>query len=203
MIVGTIGSFAMIVVANENSQRDQARIEALTSEYQLQYSEHQAKLDAQTEELSAKYYETLKAYTSRVAPFNKGSVEELVTEDLVVGTGDDITVESSFTAYYIGWNPDGKIFDQSIDGDRLKEPYMVTAGTVIDGWSLGAEGMRVGGIRELTIPSDLAYGSTKKSDDIPADTPLKFVIMIIPTPETIEPPAMSEELLNYYQTGRI
>ena len=61
--------------------------------------------------------------------------------------------------------------------------------------------MNVGGIRELTIPSDLAYGETGSGDDIPANTPIKFVMMVIPTPETIEQPEIPTELLQYYQTG--
>lgn len=61
--------------------------------------------------------------------------------------------------YYIGWNPDGKIFDQSIDGETLKSPLSldgVGASDVIVGWKKGLLGMKVGGVRELTIPS--GYG---------------------------------------------
>ncbi|MNR39997.1 FKBP-type peptidyl-prolyl cis-trans isomerase [compost metagenome] len=58
--------------------------------------------------------------------------------------------------------------------------------------------MKVGGVRELTIPADKAYGATAKSEDIPANTPLKFIIMIIPTPETIAQPTPSEELMKLY-----
>lgn len=193
MTVGTIGSFAIIVLANENAQKDQARVTELTTKYQ-------ADAAAQTKELSDKYFATLSQYASRATAFDASSVTELKTEDLVVGTGDDITTESSFTAYYIGWTPDGAIFDSSIDGEMLKDPFAVTPGGVIDGWTQGANGMKVGGIRELTIPSSLAYGETGSGDSIPANTPLKFVVMIIPTPETVE---MPQELVNYYQTGRL
>ena len=58
--------------------------------------------------------------------------------------------------------------------------------------------MKVGGVRELTIPSDLAYGETGSGDSIPANTPLKFVIMTIPTPTAIEQPMPSEELTTLY-----
>ena len=193
MAVGTIGSFAIIVLANENAQRDQARVTELTTQYQ-------DATNAQTKELSDKYYATLSQFASRAAAFDASSVTELKTEDLIVGDGDAITTDTPFTAYYIGWKPDGTIFDSSLDGESLKAPFSVTPGGVIEGWTKGADGMKVGGVRELTIPSDLAYGETGSGDSIPANTPLKFVVMIIPTPETIE---MPQELINYYQTGRL
>jgi hypothetical protein len=59
--------------------------------------------------------------------------------------------------------------------------------------------MKVGGVRELTIPSDKAYGEAGSGDKIPANTPLKFIVMVIPTPEAIKEPAVPQELLQYYQ----
>jgi hypothetical protein len=59
--------------------------------------------------------------------------------------------------------------------------------------------MKIGGIRELTIPSDKGYGAAGSGDKIPANSPLKFVIMAIPTPEAISEPAVPQDLLDYYQ----
>ncbi len=193
MAVGTIGSFAAIVLENSNRQNDEARVQALTAQYQ-------EKLDSQKSELSEKYYPILSGYMSRVGEFNASSVKELTKKDLVVGTGENITEESSFTAYYIGWNPRGTVFDSSISGQTLKDAFAVSPGYVIEGWTKGVDGMKVGGVRELTIPSDLAYGENGSGDNIPPNTPLKFIVMIIPTPDEVEIP---EELLNYYQTGRL
>jgi hypothetical protein len=72
---------------------------------------------------------------------------------------------------------------------------------VIKGWTDGTVGMKVGGVRELTIPSDQAYGATGSGTNIPPNTPLKFVIMVIPTPETIPQAAIPPELLKYYTKG--
>lgn len=203
MAVGTIGSFAIIVLANSNDQKDQARINQLTADYQKQTEAYQAKVDAQAAQLSEQYFETFNQYASRPATFDKASVTELKTEDLVVGTGDDITAESTFTAYYIGWTPDGNIFDSSLADGKLKAPITAAPGGVIKGWTQGAAGMKVGGIREMTIPSDLAYGESGQGETIPPSTPLKFAVMIIPTPEVIEQPDMPQELVNYYTTGRL
>lgn len=203
MAVGTIGSFAIIVLANSNSQQDQARINELTEEYQKASEEYQAKVAAQAKELSDKYYPTFSQYESLPATFDAASVTELKTEDLVVGDGEELTSESTFTAYYIGWTPDGNVFDGSIDGESLKAPFTAAPGMVITGWTEGVAGMKVGGVRVLTIPSEKAYGETGSGDSIPANTPLKFVMMTIPTPDTIEEPEMPEQLYNYYSTGRL
>jgi FKBP-type peptidyl-prolyl cis-trans isomerase len=203
MAVGTIGSFAIIVLANSNGQKDQARINELTAQYQKDTEAYQAKVAAQAAELSKVYYPTFSQYNTRPAVFDKNSVKELGKEDLVVGDGEAITSDSSFTAYYIGWTPDGKVFDSSISDGALKAPLTVAPGQVIEGWTKGVDGMKVGGVRELTIPSDQAYGEAGSGDSIPANTPLKFIVMIIPTPEKIAEPAMPKELMNYYSTGRL
>ena len=192
MAIGTIGSFAIIVLANSNAQRDQARIQELQANYQ----KAQADLAKQ---LSEKYFDTLSSFASRATKFDKSSVTKLKTTDLKVGDGEAITSDSTFSAYYIGWGPDGTIFDSSLSGDTLKAPLSVQPGGVIEGWTKGVDGMKTGGVRELTIPSDLAYGESGQGDSIPPNTPLKFVVMIIPTPTPVEVP---QELLDYYTKGR-
>lgn len=203
MAVGTIGSFAIIVLANSNDQNSQARLNELTAQYQKDTDAYQAKVDAQTKELSDKYFDKFNEYASRPSTFDKASVTELKKDDLAKGDGEELTEESTFTAYYLGWTPDGNIFDGSIDGDSLKAPIKASPGGVIEGWTKGVSGMKIGGVRELTIPSEQAYGSRGSGDSIPADTPLKFVVMVIPTPETIPQPEMPQELYNYYTKGRL
>lgn len=188
MAVGTIGSFAIIVLANDNASRDQNRYNDLLAEYQSAVTNQQ-------NELSKKYADEFAEYKSRVGSFDADSVTELKKEDLKDGEGDELTADSTFTAYYVGWNPEGTIFDSSFNEDgTLKTPFTATPGGVIKGWSEGVVGMKVGGVRELSIPSDLAYGETGSGENIPPNTPLKFVMMVIPTPEQIEPSAELERL---------
>lgn len=202
MAVGTIGSFAIIVLANQNGQRDQARINELTAAYQEDAGEYQAKVDAQAKELSDKYYKTFNKYAKRPASFDAASVKELSHVDLMAGDGEVLTDQSTFTAYYLGWTPDGKVFDGSIDGGSLKAPITAAPGGVIQGWTDGVDGMKVGGVRELSIPAELAYGESGSGESIPPNTPLKFIVMVIPTPEEIPQPEMPQELVDYYSTGR-
>ncbi len=203
MAVGTIGSFAIIALANSNGQKDQARINTLTTQYQNDQKAYEAKVSAQAAELSAKYFDTFNQFASRPASFDKATVTELKKEDLLVGDGAELTSESTFSAYYLGWTTDGKVFDGSIANGALKAPITASPGGVIKGWTEGVAGMKVGGVRELSIPSDLAYGAAGSGETIPPNSVLKFIVMVIPTPEAIAQPEIPAELLRYYQTGRL
>ena len=192
MLVGTVGGFIAMMAAPGNEAKQQAALEAAQTEWQ----EAQA---AQAKELSDRYFEQFSAQSSRVGEFSAEGITELKTEDLVVGDGDEVKGDTKIAAYYLGWNPSGKIFDGSIDGDSLKAPSAVDGpadAAVIEGWQKGLVGMKIGGIRELTIPSDLAYGETGSGEDIPANTPLKFIVMAIPPVEEVE---MPQVLKNYYK----
>lgn len=183
LAIGTIGSFFVVILANDNQSKDQASAQKL-------YAEYQAKVQAQTDELSKKYYGTLSEFASRVASYNADEVTSLTTVDLKEGDGETIGDNTTYSAYYIGWNPEGKIFDQSIDGTKLKAP--LPGSGLIKGWTEGVKGMKLGGVRELTIPADLAYGDTGSGDLIPPHTPIKFIVLAIPTPETIPLPDFSK-----------
>lgn len=183
LAIGTIGSFFVVILANDNQSKDQASAQKL-------YAEYQAKVQAQTDELSKKYYGTLSEFASRVASYNADEVTSLTTVDLKEGDGETIGDNTTYSAYYIGWNPEGKIFDQSIDGTKLKAP--LPGSGLIKGWTEGVKGMKLGGVRELTIPADMAYGDTGSGDLIPPHTPIKFIVLAIPTPETIPLPDFSK-----------
>lgn len=197
MMVGTVGGFLVMALAPQNQKDDQARLDTLQKEFQTEYREYE---DKTASHLSKKYYDTFKQYSSRVASFSADDVTKLKKNDIKKGDGDTLTSQSTFQAYYIGWTPDGKIFDSSLNDTSLKIPLNVTPGQVIEGWTEGVDGMKVGGVRELTIPSDKAYGEKGHGSEIPANTPLKFVIMTIPPEDTseIEAPKMSDELKQLY-----
>lgn len=185
MTVGTIGSFVIIILANDNQKIDTAKQQEESAAQQKLYEDYLAKVNAQTKELSDKYFTEFNGYLSRVGKFDAASVTELKTEDLKTGDGEVLTSESTFSAYYIGWLPDGTMFESSVKDGALTAPISAAPGYVIEGWTEGAAGMKVGGIRLITIPSDKAYGPAGSGEKIPANSPLKFIIMVVPTPETI------------------
>lgn len=183
LAVGTIGSFYVIILANNNSAKDQANAQKEQDKYNKMVADYQAKVDVQKKELSAKYYPTLSQYVTEVGKYNADDVKTLQTKDLKDGDGEAITKDTKYSAYYIGWNPDGKIFDSSIDGSNLKMP--IPGQGLIQGWMDGVVGMKIGGVRELSIPADQAYGDKGSGDLIPPHTPIKFVVLAIPSPPEV------------------
>ncbi|MCL2779695.1 MAG: FKBP-type peptidyl-prolyl cis-trans isomerase [Polyangiaceae bacterium] len=97
--------------------------------------------------------------------------------DTKVGTGPEAKVGDTVKVHYTGMLLNGKEFDSSREG----EPFQVTIGQgqVIKGWDDGLPGMRVGGKRTLTIPSDMAYGESGSGDKIPPNAALKFDIELV------------------------
>lgn len=206
MVIGTIGSFLVMILSTQSGQEAAQRYQKAQTAYQRETDAHQKLVDARDAKLSEKYYAEFKQYASRPAKFSIDSVKSLVKTDLKVGSGATVGDDTKFAAYYIGWNPDGKIFDQSIDGDKLKSPFAIDGlkdTAVIDGWKEGLKGMKIGGVRLLEIPSDKAYGEEGQGDDIPPNTPLKFVVMAIPAPDEIPEPASLTKALQEYQSAMI
>jgi FKBP-type peptidyl-prolyl cis-trans isomerase len=84
---------------------------------------------------------------------------KLVKEDLETGSGAVAKAGDKVTVQYVGVEyKNGKQIDASWDRG---EPFSFSlgAGEVIPGWEEGVPGMKVGGRRQLVIPSELAYGS--------------------------------------------
>lgn len=85
-------------------------------------------------------------------------VDELVITDEVVGEGDEVTEGATVTAHYVGVSAStGEQFDASWDRGA---PISFPLDRVIEGWSKGLVGMKVGGRRNLVIPGHMAYGPT-------------------------------------------
>ena len=103
--------------------------------------------------------------------------------DLRAGTGGEAVNGSRITVNYSGWLYDpsqadqkGRLFDTSMGG----QPYVLTlgAGQVIQGWDRGIVGMKVGGVRRLVIPPELAYGSSGNGP-IPPNATLLFEVELL------------------------
>jgi len=82
------------------------------------------------------------------------------------------------TVHYTGTLTDGTKFDSSVDRG---EPFTFNlgAGEVIEGWDKGFAGMKVGGKRKLTIPSDMAYGERGAGASIPPNSTLIFEVELL------------------------
>lgn len=105
--------------------------------------------------------------------------KELVKEDLTVGTGDRAVKQGDeVKVNYVGrLLKTGAMFDSNTKKD---DPFEFTVGEgVIEGWSQGVIGMKKGGKRKLTIPSDLAYGAAGSGKKIPPNSALVFEIDLL------------------------
>ncbi len=102
----------------------------------------------------------------------------LKIEDLRVGNGAEAMAGKKVSVHYVGTLTDGKKFDSSRDRN---DPFVfqLGAGQVIRGWDQGVVGMKVGGLRKLTIPPHLAYGERGFPGAIPPNATLVFEVELM------------------------
>lgn len=105
---------------------------------------------------------------------------ELYTRDVVVGQGAEATAGAQASVKYVGVLYDGgEEFDSSWSrGPEETLPFQLGAPGIIPGFDQGVTGMKVGGRREIVIPSDLAYGPSGQGP-IPPGATLVFVIDLV------------------------
>jgi FKBP-type peptidyl-prolyl cis-trans isomerase len=99
-------------------------------------------------------------------------------EELKPGTGDEAKAGHSVTVHYVGTLTDGSKFDSSRDRGQ-GFTFKLGAGQVIRGWDQGVAGMKVGGVRKLTIPPELAYGTRGYPPVIPPNSTLVFEVELL------------------------
>ena len=180
MLGSIIASYAAIILngGNSSSSGDTNVDQAKVAEYQEAYNKLQAEFSEKTKD----DYDRFIAYKSEIKAYNETSANEdgLQVKDLEKGSGDKISKDNAeYLAYYVGWCADESVFDSSFDNNDNPTAFAKILDAslgMIEGWNQGIEGMRIGGIREITVPGELAYGD---SMDICGgkNKPLKFLIM--------------------------
>ena len=102
----------------------------------------------------------------------------LQIEDISIGEGEAAAAGQFVSVHYTGWLTDGRKFESSKDRDQ---PFQFPLGArhVIAGWDEGVQGMRVGGVRKLTIPSHLGYGARGAGGVIPPNATLVFEVELL------------------------
>ena len=118
---------------------------------------------------------------------------KLVITDITDGEGVGAAVGDLIAVHYVGvLSSDGTRFD----GNFGSSPFSLTLGKgqVIKGWDEGLLGMKAGGMRQLDIPADLAYGDSGSGDIIKPGAALSFVVEmvgIIPATDPADEPQLT------------
>lgn len=97
------------------------------------------------------------------------------TQDTKVGRGDrEAKTGDAVVVQYEGkLKEGGTVFDSAPTFE-----FQLGAGDVIKGWDQGIVGMKVGGVRHLDVPSQLAYGKRGSKPDIPPNADLLFTVTL-------------------------
>ena len=91
------------------------------------------------------------------------------------GTGATVTTDMTIKADYLGQTYGAKApFDESFS----KQPAEFALTGVVEGWTYGLAGLKVGSRVLLTIPPAMGYGAQEQSG-IPANSTLYFVVDIL------------------------
>jgi FKBP-type peptidyl-prolyl cis-trans isomerase FkpA len=106
--------------------------------------------------------------------------------DLRDGTGDEAGAADQITITYAGYLKDGTLFDSR------SSPTPLSLAATVQGFRDGVIGMRVGGIRKIVIPSELAYswqGRPDANPRIPRNATLIFDVELftVTKPATTTP----------------
>jgi FKBP-type peptidyl-prolyl cis-trans isomerase len=94
------------------------------------------------------------------------------------GEGEEARKGRTVRIHYNGWLTDGTLFETSIEGGEPLE-IVLGEGQVIRALDEGLEGMRVGGVRRIIAPSDLAYGPSGNGEAVPPYATLIFDVELL------------------------
>ncbi|MBQ2672483.1 FKBP-type peptidyl-prolyl cis-trans isomerase [Candidatus Saccharibacteria bacterium] len=198
LMLGSIiaGYAAIILNGGSSTSTDSGVDEAKVAEYQAAYDEVQAKFIEATRDDYNKFI----AYKGEIKAYNETSANEggLQTRDLYKGSGDKITDDTEYLAYYVGWCADESVFDSSFDNNDNPTAFtkiLDASVGMIEGWTQGVKGMHLDGVREITVPGELAYGDSMEICG-GKNKPLKFIVMAKAKEEPLK--SLAEEIDTAY-----
>ena len=112
-----------------------------------------------------------------VAGSNQNNTNGVNVEDIVVGSGQEIQAGQLVSVNYVLALADGTVVQ---DSRSFGQPFQFVLGvdSLIPGWEMGLQGMKVGGVRKVVIPPELAYGEAQV-DVIPPNSTLVFTIELV------------------------
>ncbi|MBK5007095.1 FKBP-type peptidyl-prolyl cis-trans isomerase [Pseudomonas sp. S32] len=144
---------------------DQGRMQALLQQHETQQA------DTATQKLQAAEVRFLANERARhgVHELQQG----ILYSEIQPGSGAQPKAAGKVQVNYVGWLPDGSVFDRS------QSPQWFNLNSVIEGWRVALPQMQAGAKWRLVIPSALAYGADGAGDLIAPYTPLVFEIELL------------------------
>ncbi|MBQ8156691.1 FKBP-type peptidyl-prolyl cis-trans isomerase [Candidatus Saccharibacteria bacterium] len=183
MVGSMIASYAAIVInGNKSSADSSAPQSTISDEKKAQYEKEYEEAMKEFKKVSADDYAKFIAYKDNIKSYNEAAANSggVSTKDLLKGDGHKLeATDKDYLAYYVGWCADETIFDSSFDDSKNPTSFAKALDAsvgMIEGWNQGVAGMRLGGVREVTISSELAYGDTMEICG-GKNKPLKFIIL--------------------------
>jgi FKBP-type peptidyl-prolyl cis-trans isomerase FkpA len=123
-----------------------------------------------------------KSVSAPALPGAKGEIKKtengVTYETLKEGTGSELKSGQTALVRYEGKLEDGTVFD-STKASQDPRSFTFGSGHVIRGWDEAIPGMKVGEIRRLTIPPEMAYGIKGKAPKIPSNATLIFDVELV------------------------
>lgn len=184
MLGSIVASYAAIVLNGSGETSTNTPGEGISEEKALAYEEAYNKKVTEFSEATKDDFNKFIKYKSEIKAYNENSANEqgVQTKDLEIGTGKTLeSGDTDYLAYYVGWCADESIFDSSFDDNDNPTAFkgiLDASLGMIEGWNVGVEGMKVGGIRRVTIPGELAYGESMEICG-GKNKPLRFLIMTV------------------------
>ncbi len=196
LLLGTTIATYVAIVASSGSKGSTSK-----DDLEKEYSRKEIELTEYAGTLSEQYFGEFSSYRSEVKAYNAEAANATGVRktDLKEGDGRELTTgDIDYYAYYIGWCADESVFDSSFDDysnpTSLKVPIYAGQG-MIEGWNEGVVGMKLGGVREIMMPGELAYGESREICG-GLNSPLKFIVMPIAGDEKLV--TLSNELEQLY-----
>ena len=97
--------------------------------------------------------------------------------DIEEGSGESVASGDRVTIHFTGTLSDGSVFSSSRVNDQ-RFTFVLGDGSVVPGFDRGVTGMKVGGIRVLRIPPELAFEDVE-IPGIPANSVIFFRVELL------------------------
>lgn len=198
MLGSMVAGYALIVAGGSGSSSATKETQSsISDEKKAEYKEKYEKKKAEFAEATKDDFDKFIKYKSEIKAYNETTANEggVQVKDLKEGSGKALSTEDAeYLAYYVGWCADETVFDSSFDNNDEPKSFTKVLDAslgMIEGWVQGVDGMKLGGVRRITVPGELAYGDSMEICG-GYNKPLRFLVMAVEKKDPLK--TMASEL---------